>query len=255
MIPFCIKFEVMNILKEEKEYDSLYMLGDLHDHFDNLKNWFTDKNVSNTCVVCVGDFTRGLGFATNKANQEIKLKNLNAFLYDRNTKLFTIRGNHDNPEFYRGNHDFSNIIFMPDYTILSVNEKRIFCLGGAISINRKDSICIEGIDWFPDEVVKIDEAELPNIIDIDIMVTHMAPHGLFPFNFHQIVENYSLNDETLKTDLNIERHNLRQFFDKISEQNPNLKQYFYGHYHYSHTMYMGNITFRLLDVTEMVRIL
>lgn len=242
----------MNILKEEKEYDFLYMLGDLHSHFDNLINWFTDKKVVNSCIVCVGDFTRGQGFAADIVKEEIKLKNLNDFLYDRNSKLFTIRGNHDNPEYFRGNNDFSNLVFMPDYTILSVNGKRIFCLGGAISINRKE--LIPAIDWFPDEVMRFDESELPYITDIDIMVTHMAPQGFFPLSFNQMVENYALNDATLKTELNIERHNLRMFFDKIKAQNPNLKQYFYGHYHHSYRMYMGTTEFRLLNITELEKV-
>jgi UDP-2,3-diacylglucosamine pyrophosphatase LpxH len=243
----------MNIINDEKVYASVNMLGDLHNEFEGLAEYIEINNIKDSAFVCVGDFTRGVGFAANLEQYEKRLIKLNEFLSNCNSIVYSIRGNHDNPKYYRGAHDFSNIVFMPDYTILSLNGKRFFCLGGAISIDRM--VNIPGIDWFPDEGVVINEDELPNITDIDIMVTHTAPNGVYPFNFHTLVDEYALNDKDLKTELNLERHKLRIFFDKIKAQNPNLNKYFYGHYHQDFTTYIGTTEFTVLSIYKVLRIL
>ena len=65
-------------------------------------------------IFSCGDF--GVGFGYNNPREEKKehkkLSILNDFLNKRNIFLYVVRGNHDNPIFYDGNHNFSNIIFM-----------------------------------------------------------------------------------------------------------------------------------------------
>lgn len=242
----------MNLITIEKKFDYLFVLGDPHQEWVNLTKLLRKFDIKNAAIIGLGDFPRGLGDKTYNVKEEERLENFNRGLKLRNCSMWNIRGNHDNPSFFDGTHDYSNIFFIPDYTILELNEKRIFCLGGAISIDRKKNV--KDIDWFEDEGIVIKKDELKNIIDIDIMITHTSPTNTPPLAFNQIVDVFAENDPTLKEELAIERHLLRQFYDKIKKQNPKLKEYYYGHFHYDSVFYEEDIKFIMVSIFNLIEI-
>ena len=63
---------------------------------------------------------------------------LNAVLRKINSVLYCIRGNHDDPSYFNDNIiNKSNVKLIKDYSIISVGDKNILCIGGAVSIDRK----------------------------------------------------------------------------------------------------------------------
>ena len=116
------------------KFDYIFFCGDIHGEYDVIPNFIRDHKLYNVAVIVVGDF--GIGFEVMKT--EIKRLNyLNNRMKHTNSKLFAIRGNHDNPLYFTGEFDKSNVKLLPDYTILNLNDNNILCIGGAISVDRK----------------------------------------------------------------------------------------------------------------------
>ena len=238
---------------EQKIFDKIYIAGDPHGLWDNFIDFLKSNNLKNCGFLSVGDFARGIGFASDIEKEEKKLALLNNELELLNSKIWTIRGNHDNPEYYKGNNDFANIKFLPDYTLLNIMDLKILCVGGAISVDRKENI--KDIDWFPDEGFKLDMSVVDEIDDFNIMIAHNSPTGIYPFVFSNFVDSKAAHDKDLKMDISIERHLIRQLVDALQKKCPSFKKYYYGHYHSSYKMFMGETTFNLVPKNEFLRIL
>ena len=90
------------------------IVGDIHGEFDMLRNKIKYYDLDNVILFQVGDF--GVGFNYNNPVNILKenrqLLNINKFLKKRNIFLYVVRGNHDNPLFFDGMHNYTNIIFM-----------------------------------------------------------------------------------------------------------------------------------------------
>jgi len=181
--------------------DSIYILGDMHGIYIKLFNLINQGVFSNSIIIAVGDF--GVGFG----GDEVKtLNKLNRRLSKTNTKLFVVRGNHDNPNWFKTTIDktlkipiFTNIVFVEDYTVLTVlcneNKTNILCIGGAISIDR--ILRKENVDWWKDEKLVIDHDKLKEIkennLKIDVICTHNAPDFCYPFGLNELSKN-QIND-------------------------------------------------------------
>ena len=111
----------------------ILLIGDIHGNFNYLKHQITQKNITDCTIIQVGDF--GIGF-TNRDNDIETLKNLNDFLMGQNITMLAIRGNHDNPDFFKGDIEFTNLKLLPDYTTLNLEGNNFLFIGGAISVDR-----------------------------------------------------------------------------------------------------------------------
>lgn len=238
----------MNYVYDNNFYRFIGVMGDLHNDYHAITNFIFRQRITDICLINVGDFPRGLGLPEDLIEEEERLAKLNEYLVEYNSMVYVIRGNHDNPAYYDGEHDFSNIKFLPDYTILQIENKNILCIGGAISIDRKTNI--KDVSWFENEGVVINKDEVKDITDLDMMITHTSPNYVYPFWSSHIVDNAALLDPTLKMDLEIERKELGEFVDFILARNPNLKQYFYGHFHKYNVTYKGHTKFTCLGIQE-----
>jgi UDP-2,3-diacylglucosamine pyrophosphatase LpxH len=76
-----------------------------------------------------------IGFTTPENDMRI-LEDLNEQLKKKNITMYAIRGNHDNPAFFKGDHILSNLKLLPDYTVLDLEGKKILLVGGAVSVDR-----------------------------------------------------------------------------------------------------------------------
>ena len=86
-------------------------------------------------MIQVGDF--GAGFRKDFLDDMLYL---NDVLNEYNVTLYVIRGNHDDPKFFNGNHNWGNLKLLKDYTVLDLEGKKILLIGGAISIDRGNRI-------------------------------------------------------------------------------------------------------------------
>lgn len=239
-----------------QDFDHLIFLGDIHRDFFVVKWHAIEFEITNGLYFQVGDF--GIGFGRQKTKNFINLRHVNTCLKKNRNHLYCIRGNHDDPMYFeKDQFNFSNIHFVSDYTILSIIvtsvPRNIFCLGGAISIDRVTKKAKPYKAWWENENINI--INNPDILcqlqDINIIATHNAPYFAAPFNFGPLVEIKAKKDPTLKMELMVERQGLSDMIDYIIENNKSsLKHYFYGHFHFSSVGWYKNVRFQLLDIGE-----
>lgn len=243
----------------------LMFLGDLHGHFAIIHRYVKLYGITNAHIIQIGDF--GVGFNTIEKEKRM-LEMYNPILVKNNVHVWAIRGNHD----YKSHFDndpfgLSNIHLIPDYTVLELCDKRILCIGGAVSVDRNwrytklqkqdifENQTLGKESWWPDETFILDKDKLVEMKDIDIVVTHTAPHYCEPdntFGFGPFVEGIvrETKDTELKTDLEIERQQMTDAFT-IIKMNNDIKLHIYGHFHKSWNSLMCGTEHRLLNVNEL----
>ena len=146
----------------------MIFLGDIHGNCAWLR-YVIENNQSayrNQTIIQVGDF--GVGFTT-EYNDNKTLEDLDKFLSKFNIIMYVLKGNHDNPLYFKGNHIFNNLKLMPDYSVIEVEGSKILLVGGALSIDRSDRLkymqiaASQGISresyWF-DEAFALDEKKI-----------------------------------------------------------------------------------------------
>lgn len=237
----------------------ILLLGDIHGNFEYLKHKINTYKITDCSIIQVGDF--GIGFTSFENDKNI-LANLNDFLSNKNITLYAIRGNHDNPDFFRGDFIFSNLELVPDYTVLQLDGRNILCIGGAISIDRKPRI-VEDMSaarygsarrkYWHDEKIVYKEDFIKTVRNVDTLVTHTAMDFCLPnnkFGFGSLVEEFAYDDKNLKTELTEERELMTKIWDELCENNK-ITNHFYGHFHRSHVERIVDCEHRLLNIDEL----
>jgi len=239
----------------EKTYKHLLFCGDIHDNYDAIPNFIRDQELDTCAVFQAGDF--GIGFETERIEQR-RLENLNKRMIHSNSDLFSIRGNHDKPSYFDGNTVLSNVTLLKDYTVVNINGWNVLGVGGATSVDRTD----RGSYWHPregnklndywkDEVFVLDEDKVKELKDIDIVVTHSAPHFCMPLTKGNI-KKWLAQDDKLDTDVAMERFHITQLYG-ILKQNNNISEWYYGHFHMNAKSYDDKTTFVALDIDKIVQ--
>ena len=239
----------------------IILLGDVHNYTRIIQHAGAIE-LSNCDLIQVGDF--GVGGFDVSGSDDYRLKELNKFLIQQNIFLHVIRGNHDNPDFFKGNHRnvYSNIDFIPDYTIKQIQDKNILFIGGATSIDRKANPNVPdvmsptgfyrgrkiGVDYWNDEALLFEEEKLRAVRGIDVVITHSAP-GFVPPYLKTGAEKWFESDPELEEEINVERRNLSDAYF-ILKQNNKISSWFFGHFHFHVTDYYNNTMFRCLDILE-----
>ena len=100
-------------------------IGDIHGEFGKIQNGMVEIMESAgepVNFVQLGDF--GLGFERPKRDHD-RLTTINHFLKEKDSHLYVIRGNHDNPSFWNEGcgYEFSNIHFVCDDSIQEIDGK------------------------------------------------------------------------------------------------------------------------------------
>ena len=262
---------------------NINFIGDTHFQNEDLNNKLQSYN--NTTFIHVGDFNIG---CKSFYEEEKWLKILNDTLISINSTMYIIRGNHDDPNYFTDDIEFfkkhlkskyncfhykcfigdeykvdtdeysefifglSNIKFVPDYTVLNINGNNLLCVGGAISIDRKQHIKrnLLNIKYYKDEVFKYSPEKVKDLTDIDIVVTHNSPSFCEPKEFNDIVYHfYNDGDVDLLRDLQHERNDLKLLHDILIKNN-DLNLWVNGHFHMQTGEYIGNTLFRTVAILE-----
>lgn len=240
------------------------VIGDTHGNHKLIIHRVKSLHLEGETLFHVGDF--GVGFAKTEHEDIERMAELNKILKKHNCHLYVIRGNHDNPEFFKGNHDYSNLHLLPDYSVIEVNGEKVLMVGGAISVDRrprKDDMQkyrAMGSDystyWY-DEGFVLDKDKLESISDINYVITHSCPKFVFPINDQSnavdshgpFVQRFAWNDYGLKDDLNKERNDLTEMWEMLNKNNY-IKKWFYGHFHTSKQELVDGTDFILLNCDE-----
>ena len=229
--------------------------------FDKLKKShsdFTSMPFSNTIFIISGD--NGIGFNDAKYYEKI-FGDFNNILSYNNSYVMLVRGNHDNPSFFDGKKiNFSNLKAIPDYSVITVNEKNILCVGGAISIDREwrkkqeerineFSINNKKSLYWDNEAPVFDKDALLNVIEsikIDYVITHSAPSFVAP-ETPAGVDEWSESDKDLLNDIKEERKVFDRIFETLRDNGMKPMYWAYGHFHnYSSLEKRSDTIFRCL---------
>lgn len=246
----------MKQITDNKNYSGLFFLGDTHGYTRIPK--LISKSMSGGVIFHVGDF--GVGFISRFRELE-NLKTLNDELGVLGVKLYVVRGNHDDPKFFKESTkkqsvdelNLENIVLLEDHTMVAITvndvNKNVYCNGGAVSIDRMGRV--HDVSYWSDEKFYCPESdELDKITDVDIIVTHTRPNGVWPYTYNTLVEHFILEDGNLDYDLKSEGEKMFNMFSTIKKNNPQDITHYYGHFHNSFTDFNDNIKHVCLDISE-----
>lgn len=261
------------------ESKPIYVLGDMHGEISILKKYIDKYGLTNCHIIIAGDI--GLGFSTRKYHAD-EYQELNTFLKEHNINLYLIRGNHDDPTYFNKRNmvdgviedefALSNVIAVPDYTVLTIDRKNILLVGGATSIDRLyriqgDRMRINGLLKFYPKMTAEDamasiqpsywEGEQPILdtdaideitsdgINISCVITHTCPSFSYPTTKRGLNE-WMKYDSNLLFDLNKERSIMDSIYHYLIDKGHNIKEWVYGHFHTHHQEEIKNVRFTLL---------
>ena len=209
-------------------------IGDVHGEFKEMQSKMVEIMESAgepVNFVQVGDF--GLGFERPKKDHD-RLTTINHFLKEKDSNLWVIRGNHDNPGFWQWGcgYEFSNIHFVPDDSVVELDGKSCYFAGGAISVDRCRRT--QGIDYWKGEQYNVDNIQFPIPYPVDILFTHDVYHPVSPFGTtSDTLKYWCEKDEELMGDIVYSQIVFKNLYDSIYKINPNFSWY-HGHYHEPH---------------------
>lgn len=230
-----------------EQYNKIYILGDLHGQYEILLK-ICRLMPEKSLIVQVGDW--GLGFSVGQYQIAI-LKECKNILHKKQSNVYVIRGNHDNPSMFPQIQE--NIHFLKDYAYKTINNQTWLFVGGATSIDR--DMRTQGISWWPNEIVEYAPEKINQ--KCDVLILHSSPESCFPHdserNLRKIIDRYvppipALKEEMYK-DLVTERHKLERVFKKSQPS-----KLFYGHFHLSNKERIGNCETQLLDINKWVEL-
>ena len=221
----------------------VFLLGDIHGDFTSIYTWLNKFAKRGDVLIQLGDF--GAGFI-----DIFKVHKLSDAAKKRGVKIYIVRGNHDNPEWFNMNVEVGPISFVSDYTTINLNGLKYQLVGGAVSIDRY--MRREGYDYWKGEHFYLIEEKVHR--DVDVLITHTAPNEARPFHgmgAHPDVKKYQSKDVALKSDLEEESKNMQKLFEIVQP-----KLWAFGHYHKYSRKTINNTEFLCLgiDEIEMVRL-
>lgn len=257
----------MNIIAKHNDIP-IGVIGDIHGDFGLIRDKIKYYNLEGILLFQAGDF--GVGFNYNNPREPRKekkrLQDLNVFLKKRKIFLYVVSGNHDNPLFFDGNHNFTNLIFMQNYDVVEAGEHKILGIGGATSVDRKPNHHFkdyrghdypgrrENINWWPGaEKIVYNEEKLATIAGVDVVITHTAPDFVYPPVLGTTVLKWCDCDPELKDELIAERKLVTEIYKKLDEINF-ITWWCFAHFHQSNYQTYNITKFKLLDIGEFTEI-
>jgi DNA repair exonuclease SbcCD nuclease subunit len=250
--------------------NNIYAVGDIHGYFASIISTVKRYEITDSCIIVCGDC--GLGFSKWDATKT-QLSRLNELCKKHNITIVMFRGNHDDPSFFTRGKITSNIIPVPDYTV--INDS-ILCVGGATSIDRqyrmqlKNKVFCEYLKYHPlcgieeakkntpdfyweNELPVYDEAKLNEIkeagINITTVCTHTCPTFCDPISKDDINE-WIKADPDLNDCIDAERGVMDRVYDKLIADGHPVKDWIYGHYHRRSMQFINDIKFIMLDAVK-----
>lgn len=213
---------------------------------------------SDAIIISVGN--NQIGFNSDSYYEKVFGK-MNEILVKNNTALLFIRGNNDDPSFFREEKiNFSNVKTIPDYSIIKTKYGNILCVGGGLSVDRvwrkKQQDRLSSISsnkkkilYWKDEMPIFDGDKMNELsesgIKISGVVSHVAPTFAFP-DIADSLDDWCSKDVDLAHDIENERLVMDKIYDTLRSMRNRPSFWFYGHYKVDNAEHRANILFRAM---------
>jgi len=123
-------------------------------------------------------------------------------------KFVILRNSLTNPELFQDVMDFDKVILVPDFTIVTVGNFNVLCIGGSITNNRqwkKNNIRRKSVIYFEDEAPYFDDDAVNEMCQdkdmrIHIIVSNMSPTFIGE-DVYTFIGKWAENDKTLFDDV------------------------------------------------------
>lgn len=229
------------------EKDRLLLFsGDIHGELKTIVWKVTIQlKIKHASLIICGDF--GAGFGKPKY-LDLLYKSVEKRLEENDITVYAIRGNHDDPEYFDGKHNYPRLKLLKDHEVVEIEGKKIYPIGGAHSIDRKerweenDKLKHFGSSkrvWWENEWPEEIYENLPE--KVDIVVSHEAPLTFEPV----VVRKTADNDLELWKDI----LKARKYLDYVLN-NVNTCWWIHGHYHKSTSGNYAGVMYRGLAIEE-----
>lgn len=213
---------------------------------------------SDAIIISTGN--NRIGFNSDAYYEKVFGK-MNEILAKNNTTILFIRGNNDDPSFFREEKiNFSNVKTIPDYSIIKTKHGNVLCVGGGLSIDRvwrkkqQDRLSSISSDkkknlYWKDEMPIFDDDKMKELsengIKISGVVSHVAPTFAFP-DIADSLDDWCTKDADLARDIENERLVMDKIYDALRSMGNRPSFWYYGHYKVDNSEHRANILFRAM---------
>jgi len=235
--------------------------GDIHGNFKVIVHKLClQYGCTDTLLVVAGD----CGFGFDKPGYyEMVYNQVAGRLRKANNWVVFVRGNHDDPSYFANEKvSYKRWRCIPDYSIVQACGHNILCIGGAVSIDRKQRKAqnelkamyghTETAVYWPDEMPVFLPEELDAIpvdIKIDTVVTHTAP-SFCELSSKAGLKSWAVQDPGLIWDTDKERKTMDDIFNALRTHGHPVERWYYGHFHQSWNGWREGVIFSMLDTEE-----
>lgn len=213
---------------------------------------------SDAIIISTGN--NRIGFNSDAYYEKVFGK-MNEILAKNNTTILFIRGNNDDPSFFREEKiNFTNVKTIPDYSIIKTKHGNVLCVGGGLSIDRvwrkkqQDRLSSISSDkkkilYWKDEMPIFDDDKMKELsengIKISGVVSHVAPTFAFP-DIADSLDDWCTKDADLARDIENERLVMDKIYDALRSMGNRPSFWYYGHYKVDNREHRANILFRAM---------
>lgn len=229
----------------------MYVIGDSHG-LGSLLDALKRSKLTGQSFIHVGDVS--IGFVRAEIDI-LMLDRITKHLESTNSYLYLLRGNHDNPQWWTDSwYQSDRIKLVQDYEVLEIEDRKILCIGGAISIDRL--VRTPQIDYWPEE--EIVKQSVTTYRDLQGVITHNVPLFCPPFGINSTVKYYidlekSLGNQFFESQLLGERKYLSDVFEELQKNN-DLKFWCSGHMHKDDFQEYKGVDFHMLGINSIKEI-
>ena len=213
---------------------------------------------SDAIIISAGN--NRIGFNSDAYYEKVFGK-MNEILAKNNTTILFIRGNNDDPSFFREEKiNFTNVKTIPDYSVIKTKHGNILCVGGGLSIDRvwrkkqQDRLSSISSDkkkilYWKDEMPIFDDDKMKEFsesgIKISGVVSHVAPTFAFP-DIADSLDDWCTKDADLARDIENERLVMDKIYDALRRMGNRPSFWYYGHDKLDNREHRANILFRAI---------
>ena len=235
-----------------------YVAGDIHGDFDKLIRKIKHDKIEDSLIIVAGDC--GFGFE-ERIYYDNTYKYCGPSLEKHNNIVLFMRGNHDDPSYFSEDpltrFFYDRMQCVPDYSVITINGSRnLLCIGGALSVDRK--LRKENVSWWAGESAVKNDEEIDKLTaegtEIDTVIAHNCPSFCEPTE-KKSLHYFSMLDENILEDCDMERKMFDDILTKITTSQSGLRNWLYGHYHKSWEKEISGITFTMLSIMELKKIM